>query len=79
MEESPGRAVCPQAAVHPVLNILYSGGEHDRRAEVNGALGTERPTCKGIKAPFSPKHVLWRTLIFRNSRKGKTGIDRYYS
>ena len=44
IEENPGRAVCPQTAVHPVLNILYSEGEHDRKAEVNGALGTERPT-----------------------------------
>jgi len=44
MEENAGRAVCPQTAVHPALNILYSEGEHDRKAEVNGALGTERPT-----------------------------------
>ena len=44
MEENPGRAVCPQTAVHLSLTTLYSKGEHDGRAEVNGALGTERPT-----------------------------------
>ncbi len=42
--DQSGRAASPQAAVHLVLNILYSEGEYDRKAEVNGALGTERPT-----------------------------------
>ncbi len=44
-----GRAVYPQTAVHLELNILYSEGEPDRQAEVNGALGTERPTLSGIR------------------------------
>lgn len=44
--DQPGRAVCPQAAVHSVWNILYSVGEHDRKPEANGALETERPTSE---------------------------------
>ena len=44
MEENPGRAVCPQTAVHLEWTTLYSEGEHDSKAEMNGALGTERPT-----------------------------------
>lgn len=34
-----GRAACPQAAVHPALNILYNEGGHAGKAEANGALG----------------------------------------
>ena len=40
----PGRAASPQAAVHLEWTALYSEGGHDWKAEVNGALGTERPT-----------------------------------
>lgn len=39
-----GRATSLQAAVRLALNILYSEGIHGRRTEVDGALGTERPT-----------------------------------
>ncbi len=86
MEKSPGRAVCPQTAVHLTLNILYSEGGHDRKAEVNGALGTERPTHISrrvlhsirsgsdelwTKGSFSPEQTLWITLIFRHSARGR--------
>ena len=43
MRENPGRAVCPQTAVYLEWTARYSIGEHDKKAEVNGALGTERP------------------------------------
>ncbi len=36
MAGSPGRALSPQSAVHFELNTLYSEGEHDRQAKVNG-------------------------------------------
>ena len=58
MKRKPGRAVCPQADVHFERIVLYSEGEYDRKAEVNGALGTERPTC--ISSRF-----------FETSAKGK--------
>ena len=44
MEESPGRGVCPQTAVRLEWNILYTEGEYDRDAEVNGVPGTGRST-----------------------------------
>ena len=65
MEANPGRAVCPQTAVHLEWAARYSESKLDRKAEVNGALGTERPTHK--------------PSIFCNSRKGKTEINRYCS
>ena len=51
--ESPGRAVCPQTAVRLEWNILYTEGEYDKKAGVNGALGTERPTHKETKGSSS--------------------------
>ncbi len=65
MEETPGRAVCPQTAVHPVLNILYSEGEHDGKAEDNGALGTERPTQK------TAVRLEWNILDTESEHDGK--------
>jgi len=53
MEENPGRAVCPQTAVRLEWNILYTEGEYDKKAGVNGALGTERPTHKETKGSSS--------------------------
>ena len=53
MGESPGRAVCPQTAVHLALNILYSEVEHDREAEVNGALEKERPAHAECSTVFA--------------------------
>ena len=44
MEKNPGRAVCPQTAVHLEWTDLNSEDKHDRKAEMNGALGIERPT-----------------------------------
>jgi hypothetical protein len=94
MEEKPGRAVWPQTAVRLEWTALYSESEHDGKAQVNGALGTERPTHISrrvlhhiqtsfdelcMKGPFSPKQTLWITLIFQHTRRVDTGTDRYYS
>ncbi len=46
LADQSGRAVCPQTAVRLEWTALYSEGEPHRRAEANGALGTERPTIE---------------------------------
>ena len=59
MDEEKTRQGClSQADVHFERIALYSEGEYDRKAEVNGALGTEPPTC--ISSRF-----------FETSAKGK--------